>query len=62
MHDLALAARFADEIVLLGGGRIACRGAPAEVLTEARLAASFGIEATVAVERGRLLVAAQRPV
>ena len=62
MHDLALAARFADTIVLLDGGRVASQGAPAEVLTEARLAASFGIEATVSREGGRLLVAAHRPV
>jgi iron complex transport system ATP-binding protein len=62
MHDLALAARFADEIVLLTAGRVDCRGTPAEVLTEARLAASFGIEATVTVEGEHLLVAAHRPV
>jgi iron complex transport system ATP-binding protein len=62
MHDLALAARFGDEIVLLNGGRLQTSGRPAEVLTAARLAQSFGIEATVTVIGGDLVIAAQRPV
>jgi iron complex transport system ATP-binding protein len=48
MHDLALAARFADEIVLLDAGRIAASGQPGDVLSAARLAHVFGIEARVA--------------
>jgi iron complex transport system ATP-binding protein len=62
MHDLPLAARFADEIVLLEEGRVAARGTPSVVLTEARLAASFGIEARVTTEGGHVLIAAERPV
>ena len=62
MHDLALAARFADEIVLLDGGTVRACGAPAEVLTGPRLAESFGIEARVSTVDGRLIVAAERPV
>jgi iron complex transport system ATP-binding protein len=61
MHDLALAARFADDVVLLREGRIEARGRPVEVFTEARLASSFGIEASVSLEGDRLLVAALRP-
>ena len=62
LHDLTLAARFADNIVLLEQGKIVASGPPAAVLTEARLAASFGIRARVAEEEGRLLVVAQSPL
>jgi iron complex transport system ATP-binding protein len=62
LHDLTLAARFADEIVLLEQGKIVASGPPAAALTEARLAASFGIRARVAEEEGRLLVVAQSPL
>jgi iron complex transport system ATP-binding protein len=62
MHDLALAARFGDEIVLLNGGRLQARGRPADVLTPSRLAQSFGIEARVTVIGDDLVIAAQRPV
>ncbi len=36
-HDLNLAARFADELLLLDGGRERARGSPAEVLSQATL-------------------------
>jgi iron complex transport system ATP-binding protein len=62
MHDLTLAARFADDIVLLSHGVIGAHGPPAEVLTEARLASGFGIEAHIAHEDGRLVVVADRPL
>ncbi len=62
LHDLTLAARFADEIVLLEQGKIVASGPPEAVLTEARLAASFGIRARVAQEEGSLLVVAQSPL
>jgi iron complex transport system ATP-binding protein len=62
MHDLALAARFADEIVLLDRGRIAATGRPAEVITQARLASAFGISATVTVADGEILVTRQSPL
>ena len=61
MHDLALAARFADEILLLREGRMEARGAPAEVLTAARLASAFGIEARVRAEGDHLLIVADGP-
>ena len=34
MHDLTLAGQFADQLVLLDGGRVAAAGPPATVLTE----------------------------
>jgi ABC-type cobalamin/Fe3+-siderophores transport system ATPase subunit len=41
-HDLNLAARWADEIVLLRDGRVAAQGNAAEVLTRPNLEAVFG--------------------
>jgi iron complex transport system ATP-binding protein len=60
MHDLALAARFADRILLMQDGRIVADGAPREVLTPAQLAASFGIEASVTEHEGALSVTPSR--
>jgi len=62
MHDLALAARYADEIVVLTQGRVQASGRPDEVLTEARIAESFGIEARVLVTEDTLVVTARRPL
>lgn len=42
-HDLALASRLADEIVLMDQGRIVAQGTPDEVLTDERFAAIYGI-------------------
>ena len=55
MHDLALAARFADRIALLEAGRLVAYGDPAAVLTEEALAQIFGIEALVRTEGSHLL-------
>ena len=50
MHDLTLAARFADRVLVMNEGRIVAEGTPAEALAPERLAAVFGIEAaTVAI-------------
>ena len=62
MHDLTLAARFADEIILLNQGIIAASGTPETVLTEEGLAANFGIQAHVSHEDGHLVVVAERPL
>jgi iron complex transport system ATP-binding protein len=62
LHDLNLAARFADHIILLDQGKIEASGPPEGVLTEARLASSFGIQARVAAEEGRLLIVPQSPL
>lgn len=45
IHDLALAARFMDRLVLMDGGRIAADGAPADVLTPDLLSRVYRIEA-----------------
>jgi iron complex transport system ATP-binding protein len=60
MHDLPLAARFADRVLLMREGRIEADGAPRDVLTPAQLANSFGIEASVTERDGALLITPTR--
>ncbi|WP_420024368.1 ABC transporter ATP-binding protein (plasmid) [Cereibacter azotoformans] len=43
LHDLNLAARYADLLVALAGGQVHAAGPPDEVLTEAMVAAVFGL-------------------
>ena len=45
LHDLTLAARFCDRLLLLDRGRRIADGAPADVLDDIRLAQVFGIQA-----------------
>lgn len=43
-HDLNLASEFADELILLDGGRIVAKGTPREVLTIENIRDVFGVE------------------
>ena len=47
LHDLTMAARYCDRLLLIDEGRIVADGTPAEVLTAARLRAVYGIDARV---------------
>ena len=47
LHDLNLAARYADHLVALESGRVHASGQPAEVLTEDCVRTVFGLEAHV---------------
>ena len=47
LHDLTMAARHCDRLILLDQGRIVADGAPLDVLTEARLASVYGIGARI---------------
>ncbi|MFV2099047.1 ABC transporter ATP-binding protein [Micromonospora sp. LOL_014] len=47
LHDINLAARFCDRIVLLNGGRVVAAGSPAQVLTPARIAEVYEVHAQV---------------
>ena len=44
VHDLNLAARFADQILMLDGGRVVANGPPSEVLTTELIGKVFGVE------------------
>jgi len=50
LHDLNLAARYADRLVVLHSGRVVAQGPPGEVLTEGLLAEVFGLRARVVVD------------
>ena len=47
LHDLNLAARFCDRVILLSQGRVVCAGTAREVLTPEHLRAVYGIEARI---------------
>ncbi len=52
IHDLSLASRYCDRIVVLYDGTVAAEGSPDEVLTEANLARYFRVRAVVRVQVG----------
>jgi len=47
LHDLNLAARYADRLVFLNDGVIAASGTPEELMTEAMIASVFGVQSMV---------------
>lgn len=47
LHDLSLAARFSDRLVVLHEGQVMADGTPWQVLTPQVLATAFGLEAQV---------------
>lgn len=57
VHDLNLAARFADQIVLLDGGQVVAVGSPTEVLTLENIRKVFDVQPTfVSVQSGMHLI------
>jgi iron complex transport system ATP-binding protein len=53
IHDLALAARFMDRIVLMSRGSVVAKGRPADVLDDAALDSVYHIEALRGEKDGR---------
>jgi len=47
LHDLNLAAQYADRVALLSNGTVAAIGTPDEVLTEVNLSPAYGLRITV---------------
>ncbi len=57
LHDLTMAARYCDRLLLMERGRIAGDGAPLDVLNETNLRQVYGIRARVeATEAGPIVV------
>lgn len=47
LHDLNLAARYSDNVIVMADGQVTAAGKPSEVLTEELLESSFGLDARV---------------
>ncbi|WP_336968516.1 ABC transporter ATP-binding protein [Sphingobium aromaticiconvertens] len=47
LHDLTMAARYCDRLLLMHGGSLVADGAPMEVLTAERLRSVYGIDALI---------------
>jgi iron complex transport system ATP-binding protein len=60
MHDLTLAAQYADRMVLLDAGRIVADGLPRDVLTEALIARHYDAAIEVVDVAGRIAVVPSR--
>lgn len=61
MHDLTLAARYADRLIWMKEGRIVADGSAVETMTAERLADVFGIDAEVAPGGSRVTLAITGP-
>lgn len=63
LHDLALAARYCDDVVVMQAGQVATQGVPDLALSDEILARVFGIGAVrVAGDAGRAQLVACRPL
>ena len=47
IHDLNMAARYCDKLVLLSGGRVLAEGSPSDVLTPETIESAFGVKSAV---------------
>ncbi|MFZ4122349.1 MAG: ABC transporter ATP-binding protein [Caulobacterales bacterium] len=52
LHDLSLAARFSDRVLMLKEGRLLASGPPLAVLTPQTIADAFGVRAKVSAQGG----------
>ena len=62
IHDLNLASRYADRVVMLNGGTIIDAGNPSSVLTPENIKQVYGVEAVVRNESERPFIVPIRPV
>jgi len=60
MHDLTLAAQYADRMLLLDGGRVVADGAPTDVLTEAVIGRHYGAAIDVVPVGDRIAIVPRR--
>lgn len=55
LHDLNLAARYADNIVVMNKGKIHASGSPSSVLTQKNIQSVYGINASVSIDSDGIL-------
>lgn len=60
LHDLNLAVRFADRIIVLRKGVVAADGSPSETITDAMIRDVFEVETSIGSEDGQPYVLLQR--
>ena len=56
LHDLALASRFCDRLILLHEGRVEADGIPGDVLSPQTLATVYGVEAVTGYQGGETTI------
>ncbi len=61
-HDINIAAKFSDEIILMHNGTIYAEGTPAEVITEENLRVVYGVDSRIVDDDGRPHVILKRSV
>ncbi|WP_159911105.1 ABC transporter ATP-binding protein [Pantoea sp. 18069] len=62
LHDLTLAAQWADDVALLQAGQLCAFGPPQQTITPERLRSAYGVDARVrSCEQGRLFVLVDGP-
>ncbi len=62
IHDLNLASRYADYIVMLKDGKVHCVGEPTAVFTAGNIQSVYGIDVTVRNESGKPFVIPIKPI
>lgn len=56
LHDLTLAARVADDVLLLKDGAVLAYGSAAEVLTKCNIAEAYGVDVAILTHDGRRVI------
>lgn len=62
VHDLSLAAAYADQVVMLDAGRIVSRGTPGHVLNAPTISDVYGIDVRVVDDAAGPIIVPVRPV
>jgi iron complex transport system ATP-binding protein len=62
VHDLALAARFADRVLVMDRGRLIADAPPAEALSAQRIAETFAVDAVIVDTGDGAIPIARRPL
>lgn len=60
VHDLSLAAAYADDVALIEGGKLIAYGTPASVLTAERIEKTYGLPVSIHQPDGQLIVVPRR--
>lgn len=56
VHDLNLASRYADRIIMMKSGKIHSKGTPSEVITRENIASVYGVDSIVEKYHGKISI------